>query len=410
MMAYGRYIEQLRKLAGIVAIAAVLLSACAEPAHRGIGVINTDPAEGKETKTFKGQYAVSKLIAVGINEYRHADRLRYAVNDARGIAELFGAVGFETIEVYDQDATRDHVMNLLQSEFLNAGENDRIIFFFAGHGIDLMDSDGANKGYLVPVNGSLKFPDSLIPMDWMQVDLIASKAAGAKHILYILDACSSGIIATRSLIQVDDSLKSYVSELLKRRARQVITAGTANQQVLDGGYRGHSIFTGLILKGLGDNLADMNKDYHVTATELGIYLSQEVFIQSSGAQKPDFAKLMGTEGGEVVLKFPSEAEQTILDQRDDTLQADSGSLLLRVTPKKFEASIFRMDDSLVVTRTGHDGILSVTNLPSGDYKILVRTNDGEHASVKILLGLYEHVEREVSLPKKLHRIRIPTTI
>ncbi|MBW2635697.1 MAG: hypothetical protein JRE14_16605, partial [Deltaproteobacteria bacterium] len=84
--------------------------------------------------------------------------------------------------------------------------------------------------------------------------------------------------------------------------------------------------------------------------------------------------------------------------------------LLRVTPKKFEASIFRMDDSLVLTRTGHDGILSVTNLPSGDYKILVRTNDGEHASVKILLGLYEHVEREVSLPKKLHRIRIPTTI
>ena len=90
--------------------------------------MNPAPGEGAETKTFESRYAVSKLITVGINEYRHADRLRYAVNDARGIAELFSAVGFETIEVYDQDATRDHVMNLLQSEFLNAGENDRIIF------------------------------------------------------------------------------------------------------------------------------------------------------------------------------------------------------------------------------------------------------------------------------------------
>jgi len=338
------------------------------------------------------------------------DRLRYAVNDAKGIAALFESAGFETVEIYDGEATRDHVMQVLQAEFVNAREDDRIIFFFAGHGIDLVDPDGSNKGYLVPVDGRFNAPDSLISMEWMQMDLISNRSAGAKHILYILDACSSGIIASRSLIQVDDSLKNYVSELLKRRARQVITAGTADQQVLDGGYRGHSIFTGLILKGIEDNLADLNKDYHVTATELGIYLSQEVFMQSGGVQKPDFAKLMGTEGGEVVLKFPSKKEQTILNRREDMVQADNGSLLLRVNPQIFEASIFHMDDSLVMTRSCHNGILSIPDLPSGDYQILVRTRDGKHDSVKILLGLYEHVERKVSLPRKLHRIRIPTTI
>lgn len=395
---------------GILLSVGIMMIACVEPAKRGLEVVDTPLAEGVESETFAGQYGASKLIAVGINDYTHVDRLRYAVNDARGMAGLFRKAGFETIEVYNGDATRDRVMQVLKTEFLNAGENDRIIFFFAGHGIDLINPDGTNKGYLVPVNGHFNTPDSLISMEWMQVDLIADRTAGAKHILYILDACSSGIMATRSLIHVDDSLKGYVAELLKRKARQVITAGTSDQQVLDGGYKGHSIFTGLIIKGLEDNLADMNKDFHVTASELGLFLSQEVFMQSNGAQKPDFAKLLGTEGGEVILKFPSIEEQAIIDNRRSTFYADRGSLLLRVNPRVFEVSIFKMDNSLVMTRSCHNGILSVPELPPGDYQVLVRTGDDEHVPVKILLGLYEHVEREVNLPKKIHRIRIPTTI
>ena len=65
---------------------------------------------------------------------------------------------------------------------------------------------------------------------------------------------------------------------------------------------------------------------------------------------------------------------------------------------------------LVLSRSCHGAIFFTPRLPAGDYKILVRTEDGKHIPVKLLLGLYYHVEREVSLPKKLHRIRIPATI
>jgi uncharacterized caspase-like protein len=280
---------------------------------------------GAGASTLRDTYDKKILVVVGIDNYAHADRLRHAVGDARAIVDLFRSAGFETRELYDDAATKPAIMDLVQSAVRGAGSNDLVVFFFAGHGIDVKNDSGT-KGYLVPAEGKTKDPKGLVPMDWLQIDLVADPTVNAKHLLFLLDACSSGIVAARSSVSVDNSVRNYISELMKRQARQVITAGTGNQQVLDGGYKGHSIFAGLILQGLEGNLADLNNDYHITATELGLFLSERVYIQSKGAQKPDFAKLLGTQGGEVILKFPDEKEKQILtDRSKDVGTAEAGS-------------------------------------------------------------------------------------
>jgi hypothetical protein len=404
-------LHHLLAAAVLIALFVLTITTCTSSSKRGIIVSEAENSGGIETHIFQEDYTKSVLISVGIDMYQHEERLRYAVSDAQGFAALFQSFGFRTVALFNRDATKQNIMQLLQSEFQNAGPNDRIVFFFAGHGIDLVAPDGLTKGYLVPVNGKIKHPKTLIPLDWFQIDLLAENSARAKHILYILDACSSGVIATRSLIQVDDSLRGYISELMKRRARQVITAGTADQQVLDGGYKGHSIFTGLIIQGMEQNWADMNNDFHITATELGLYLSQEVFNQSNGIQKPDFAKLIGTEGGDVVLKFPSDEELSMLHgSRIKSAASEKGSLLLQLNPPKCKVSLFDMDNNLILTRTVFNGTLSISDLKPGDYQILVQAQDGNHDSVKIITGVYQNLKKKVELPKKIHRLMIPMTL
>lgn len=353
---------------------------------------------------FANNYDRKILVAVGIDNYVHADRLRHAVDDAKAIVASFKTMGFETHELYDAAATKPRITEILESALRSTGPNDLAVFFFAGHGTDLKASDDSTKGYLVPVDGRIKEPKDLLPMDWIQVNLAADEKIKAKHILFLLDACSSGIVAARSSVSVDPSVRNYISELLKRQARQVITAGTGNQQVLDGGYKGHSIFAGLILQGLDSKLADLNNDYHVTATELGLFLSQRVYIESKGAQKPDFAKLMGTRGGEVILRFPDEKEQSILADRKKNMAQSAADLVINARPVAFDILVYDMQNKLVAKQENLKGRGNIQGIAAGDYQVTIHSRDTKYDSVRMILGLYGPVIKDVTLPRRMYSL------
>jgi uncharacterized caspase-like protein len=348
-------------------------------------------------------YQKKFLVAVGIDKYRHADTLRHAVDDAKAMVKLFKSFGFEATELYDAEATKAKISETLELVTRSAGKNDLVVFFFAGHGIDMRDSEGL-KGYLVPVEGRTTEPKDLLPMNWLQIDLLTDRNIKVKHMLFLLDACSSGIVAARSSVNVDVSVKNYISELLKRQAREVITAGTGNQQVLDGGYEGHSIFAGLVLQGLRENQADLNNDYHITATELGLFLSQKVYIQSKGAQKPDFGKLLGTKGGEVILRFPNDAEKSILAERNRNVAQTETDLVLDIRPAAADVLIYDLKNNLMAEERKVNGRIRIQKLPPGDYQIMVRSRDSRYDSVMMILGIYGPVARDVTLPRRMYRV------
>ena len=80
----------------------------------------------------------------------------------------------------------------------------------------------------------------------------------------------------------------------QRHARQIITAGTKGQEVVDDGTAQHSLFTGTLLDGLRGR-ADLNGDGYVTVSELMDFLQ---VCASTLQQTPRLGYFSGQDGGE----------------------------------------------------------------------------------------------------------------
>jgi hypothetical protein len=100
----------------------------------------------------------------------------------------------------------------------------------------------------------------------------SAKMGAATHQLFIMDSCYGGTLGTRGVSRLDPGIPGYLEEITRRPARQIITAGGKDQQVADGGPRGHSVFTGTLLEALEDRLGDLNGDGYITFSELNAYL------------------------------------------------------------------------------------------------------------------------------------------
>ncbi|MSU79104.1 MAG: hypothetical protein EXS16_13570 [Gemmataceae bacterium] len=70
------------------------------------------------------------------------------------------------------NTTQKSVVQAAIQDFVGSSrEQDRIVILFAGHGAVLED-----KSYLVPIDGSLRKPESLIPLKWVYDQLASCKA------------------------------------------------------------------------------------------------------------------------------------------------------------------------------------------------------------------------------------------
>jgi hypothetical protein len=171
------------------------------------------------------------------------------------------------------------------------GENDRVVIFFAGHG-GTYTSDGRANGYIVPVDGDASYASN-IQMDELRTS--ALRLDKAKHILFIMDACYGGLLAATRGSKVENNHPHYLEEITKRKARQVLTAGGADQQVADGGPGGHSHFTYHLLRALKDAQGDLNGDSYITFAELVAYLLP---VADTFQQTPTYSTLAGHALGE----------------------------------------------------------------------------------------------------------------
>jgi tetratricopeptide (TPR) repeat protein len=99
--------------------------------------------------------------------------------------------------------------------------------------------------------------------------------------------------------------QNYLREIARREARQMFTAGGADEQVADNGPNGHSVFTWTLLQAL-DGRADLNGDGVITASELAAYVIPAV--SSLSHQTPAFGNLAGSEGGDFIFDLKHESE------------------------------------------------------------------------------------------------------
>jgi peptidoglycan/xylan/chitin deacetylase (PgdA/CDA1 family)/uncharacterized caspase-like protein len=252
-------------------------------------------------------YRESWAAIIGIDDYVNWQKLQYAVRDAMGVKELLiQKYSFKPDHVFtllDAQATRQNILSLLGDKLGGAmvQHEDRVFVFFAGHGATRKLASGRELGYIVPVDADLAdLEGSAISMTNFQ-DI--SEAIPAKHVLFVMDSCYSGLALTRGGMPA--FTQNYLSEIARREARQMFTAGGADQQVADNGPNGHSVFTWTLLQGL-DGRADMNGDGVITATELAAYVAPAVSALSH--QTPAFGNLPGTEGGDFIFNLKHDTE------------------------------------------------------------------------------------------------------
>jgi hypothetical protein len=240
---------------------------------------------------FAPKYSESHALVIGINTYKTAPRLGYAVNDAKSVAAtLENQFKFpkERINLcLDSAATRSAILEAYLA-FARQGTapDDRLIVFFAGHGHTEQSSRG-EVGFLVPWDGDAHYLASLIRWDELtrNADLIE-----AKHILFVMDACYGSLALMRA---ITPGTKRFLKDMLVRRSRQVLTAGKADEVVADSGgpLPEHSVFTGHLLQALQGKAA--KPEGIITAANLSAYVYMAVSGDAGSQQTPHFGHIHG---------------------------------------------------------------------------------------------------------------------
>lgn len=240
-------------------------------------------------------YGRSFAVVIGINNYEKWPALEFAVEDANAIRRKFEESGFDEITtILDKEATQRNILTVLGYELSQkVDRNDRVVIYFAGHGQTEDLPTGDKKGYIIPVDADTSnYFATAISMEQIR-DL--SNRIPARHILYVMDSCYSGLGLSRSH-GVSPNISGYLRKVASMRAVQIITAGGKGEQAQE--KEGHGLFTRYFLRAI-DGEADINNDGVVTGTELGAYLRPQVSNASRNAQTPLFGRLEGE--GEVLF-------------------------------------------------------------------------------------------------------------
>jgi hypothetical protein len=286
------------------------------------------------TSGLQHYYTGSRALVIGINQYRFVNPLARACADAESVAEvLVTSLGFaksEVVTLFDDQATKAEILKQFTG-FDSLAPDDRLLVFFAGHG-ETVPGHRGDIGFLVPVDGQLQDKSTLIA--WQELTR-GAELIPAKHILFIMDACYSGLAIQRG---ARAGSQRFLSDMLERVSRQVITAGKADQPVSDGGSATgkNSVFTGHLLEGLQGKAA--NDKGVLTASHLMHYVYDKVANDPNSRQTPHYGHIDGD--GDFILKTPDgghvlggKGEDYLVETLADRPEPPPPSALVEIKPR-----------------------------------------------------------------------------
>ena len=280
-------------------------------------------------------YRTGWALLIGINKYPNLPgryQLDYAVADAEAIAELlerkFGFPKSNITILKNEQATKYGIMDALSSlaDPDKVEKDDCILVFYSGHGqtVELPKSrGGGNMGFLVPYDAKLDLSEEpnaaryyqyCVGMDELKR---VARLIPAKHLLFILDACYSGLVLQSSR-GLEREIPSYLKKVATVSTQQMITAGGKGEQSVERPEFGHGVFTYKMLEGLENGIADWDDDGVITGSELGTYLRMTVPKMSK--QTPQFR--MEGEGEFMFLpQVEGESEQPAVIEEIEELKS-----------------------------------------------------------------------------------------
>lgn len=248
---------------------------------RGIGGVRTSPSA---TQGLTEDYENSFALLIGIGEaYRDTGfpPLRNAERDVDAIASALNRNGADEwdIEVLvGEAATRDEVTEALAKLSLRTGVNDRVLVYYAGHG--LAHETSQNTGWMIPadakegrVSSYVRFGEFANVFD----------EARAKHIMLAMDCCYGGRMTMTRAASAGEFKRRFLTE----RAHVILTSGRGDEEVSDGDAGANSPFAEAFVAALQGG---------ETITSSGLfYLMQRTFIEREVPHTPWIAHPKGSD-------------------------------------------------------------------------------------------------------------------
>jgi Caspase domain len=233
---------------------------------------------------FAGAEGQRKALLIGINDYARSTipDLRGAVNDVHMLAQVLNKrMNFpegSIVQLTDQQATRDNILNTL-SKFINGvNENDIVYIHFSGHGSQVADMNGDEQD---------GHDETFLPYDARQAgiaDITDDELDGllvklrSDNALVVFDSCHSGTV-TRSVLPEGMSAREVprddrpdIAEIysgaplarvvvpVDKLGHVLMTSAPAEQQALDGPIGDSQEFYGIFSFALAKALDEHGPD------------------------------------------------------------------------------------------------------------------------------------------------------
>lgn len=276
----------------------VLLRAVDLAGNQTVKKINLTEASMDENRLPAKPLTLPSLwgLSIGVSKYKSSSvDLKYADSDAISISEffkkqegkLFSEVHFKTL--VNETVTRNSVINGMSSHLGQAGPDDLVFIFLAGHGIK---HEQTGSYYFIPSDTDFDsvLSKGLRMSDFNEAILILSRNVG--KVIVAMDTCHSGAlnVAARSFGGGQD-----LSAVLKESSGTfVVAAAKGGEQSLEGtrfelndGKKGHGVFTYALIKGLS-GAANYDKNNYISVNELFQYVAKQVPRLTEGKQHPYF--------------------------------------------------------------------------------------------------------------------------
>ena len=313
-----------------VATILLILLFCA-PALGERGIVRTNDEGEKVRKGHAGDIFLfhrSHALVIGINEYDGLPHLTGAVRDAQNVAHNLEKRGIEVTTLFNEQATRDRITEILGDVFPGRMKSDdRVIVYFAGHGLSVGEKERA-MGYLMPVDAhSQRVRSTGISMRELQAWFADYPC---KHVMFVADACYSGLALSTRSAGLPRDIPGYLKKVVSSPVRISMTAGGANEQVHE--WRGQGLFTHFFLHGI-DGAADANRDGVVTSDELAAYVKPNVTQTAIDVFRAGQHPQIGRRGeGEFIFMVPGSMagiarkanRDNSLEERRDRSDSPSG--------------------------------------------------------------------------------------
>jgi WD40 repeat protein len=222
------------------------------------------------------------ILAVGINKYQNsAYNLNYARTDAEAFVEKVQQHGksiFKSVNVvpiYDEDATKDHIVTGFRSIINRAKPEDVFVFYYAGHGT--LDEEKNDEYYLVPTDVTKLYGD---PTQLANRGLSATELKGfltqlkSQKQIILMDACHSGGALKTLNVRAAAADEKAIVQLARSSGVVMIASSGSKQFATEFEQLRHGVFTYALLEAL-DGKGD-NGDKKITVNEIKLYMEERV--------------------------------------------------------------------------------------------------------------------------------------